>query len=117
MGAVTQKGQALEVSIGDYTYTGYYVGTVEITPEGEVRKVKDEDGATATVLIIDKGKRLRMSDLVVKSGSDPTTIAIGDTITVNSVNYRFVSGNAVKTKGQEMIWNMELEKEDSMTYS
>lgn len=117
MAAPTQKGTALEVGIGSYTYTGYYVGKATLKPTATVRSVEDEDGATATVLIINKGKELRLEDLVVKSGSDPTTIAIGDTITINSVNYRITDVDPVRTKGQEMIVSFTAVKEDSMSYA
>ncbi len=116
MAAPTQLGTALEVCIGDYLYTGYFVQEAALSPTGVERIVRDENGATATVLISDKGKKLKMSG-IVKSGSDPYSIEIGDTVTVNSVNYRITSADPVRKAGEEMAFSFEAVKEDSMTYT
>lgn len=117
MAAPTEIGQALVVGIGSFTYTGYYVMGSTLKPTGTIRIILDEDGAAATILITNKGKELQMRDLTVKSGSDPEAIEIGDTVTVNLVNYRITEVDPPRTAGEEMKVSFTAIKEDSMTYS
>ena len=117
MAAPTELGTNVIVGIGSYTYTGYIVQSFGgPKPTGEVRKIKDENGATTTVLVADKGRTMSI-DMIVKDASDPTTIALGDTITINAVAYRVTDVDTTSTAGEEMTVRIDGEKEDSMTYS
>lgn len=117
MAAPEELGTNYELGIGSYTYAGYTVNSAEWEATGDVRKIKDEDGATDAVIIIDKGVIIRV-EMIVKNGTDPTLLEKGDTITINLVNYRLESVTMRKVKGgEESIVNMTVEKEASMSYT
>jgi len=115
MAAPTELGAALILGQGVFTIVGYYTQGSELTPTGEVEKVKDENGATVTVIITDKGKILKM-DLIPKSGTDAEAIAIGDSFTVNAILYRVTEVGPVRAAGTAQKVSITAEKEDSMTY-
>ena len=116
MAAPIVKGTALLVGIGAYTYTGYLVQDVGFKVTGEERKVKGEDGATASVILTDLGVAIELN-MVALSATTPTTLAKGDIITVNSVKYRVIDVDVKFVRGEECNVRISAEKEASMTYT
>jgi len=116
MAAPINKGTALLIGIGLYTYTGYLVQDVTIKVTGEERKVKGEDGATAAVILTDLGTSIELN-LVALSATTPTTLAKGDSITINSVVYRITDVDVKRVRGEECNVRISAEKEASMTYT
>ena len=121
MPAPTQKGQEMLVGIAALTFTGYFVETIDKEPTAEVEKVKDENGATATVIISDPGDRISGS-MLVKADAGSAVDAeldsrnIGDTVTLDSVGYRIEAWKVARSRGVTKV-DFTAEKEDSMTYS
>jgi len=115
--AVVQKGTQLVVGIGGFVYAGYIVENVGgPKPMANEKVILDENGATTTIIISDPWKEIKLA-MIVKAGSDPTTIAIGDTITINAVNYRVTAVDPQRIRGEEMKVTIDAKKETSMSYS
>lgn len=113
--ATTQKGEQLDIGIGGYTYTGYIVEDVTITPTAEIDVIKDEDNATVTKLISDPGETLNIN-CIIKNGSS-VNFDIGDSITINGTTYMLDTGSSVSRSRGAARLTLSLIKEDSMTYT
>ena len=117
MAVPSQQGQAVEVGIGSYTYAGYVVEGVDLEATGNTKFLTDEVDETKTRIDWDPGDKLSI-EMYAKSGSDPTTLNKGDTITVNAVVYAIDERRIRRAKGAEEVKvTLALEKKDSMTYA
>ena len=117
MGEPVQKGQQVELGIGDYTYTGYVVEGVDIDETGNTKHLTDENDETVTRIDWDPGVKLSV-EMYAKQNSNPTTIRKGDLVTVNAVIYAVDDRKIRRAKGaEELKVTLELEKKDSMTYT
>jgi len=84
--AVLQKGTDVLITLGTFTYTGYIVDSASLKPLADIEEVRDENNHIVTKLYWKQGDQLSL-DLIVKDTIDPTTIDIGDQITIDSVIY------------------------------
>ena len=95
--------------------TGLWRISQTITNVGEEEIVKDEDNATCAVVISDKGAEITVTATMKASGY--TLPAVGDTVQINSVNYR-VTGTPSVAEGKTIATvTFTCRKEASMTYS
>jgi hypothetical protein len=115
MAAPVQKGTAMEIGIGGYTYTGYVVEEAEHEAIAEIEVIKGEDNETATKIISDPGVRVTLNALC-KSGSTLSGVEVGDTVTVNSVAMMVEKPTIRRSRGVARM-TLTLVKEDSMTYT
>lgn len=116
MAAIAQLGTDLKIGFNGYTYTGLLMQTVDNEATGEQKVIKDENMATHTILVEDKGKRISFSAILLDTSTDTDfTIEQGDIVTVNSVLFRTESVSWGHT-GEETVINFTGIAEDSMSY-
>lgn len=113
--AIIQLGTQLKVGFGNHTLTGYILNAAEVSSTGETKVIKDESNDTCTVLVSDRGTRLRIEAIITSSGQ-VTPPAIGSVLTIGSTAYR-VEEASVRQQREESILTATVIKEDSMTYS
>ena len=111
-----QHGTNVIVGIGDFTYAGHIVGNSNLKPTGTHRPIIGENGNRETDIFTDLGKELTI-ETVVKVGSDPESLAMGDVVTVNSIYYVVMDVDPRRAKGEEMTLVLSLEKKDGMDYT
>lgn len=121
MAAPTQKGQEMLVGFGDFSFAGYFMESVDKEPTADVEKIKDEHGATSTVIISDPGVQISgsmMAKAAIGSAVDAQIDArkIGDTFTMNEVGYRIESWKVSRSRGVTKA-DFTAVKEDSMNYA
>lgn len=117
MAAPVQKGQAVVLGIGPYTYAGYVVEGADLDETGNTKFLTDENDETTTRIDWDPGVKLSI-EMYAVDPSDPTTIRKGDLVTVDSVVYAVDDRKIKRQKGAEEVKvTLDLEKKDSMTYS
>jgi hypothetical protein len=111
-----QLGTALEVGIGDYTYTGNIVQGVDHEPTANEEIVYGEDLETTTVIITDPARNFTLN-VLGKSGTAIESLKIGDRITVNSVICRVTAAPVTRSAGKAISARITVRKEASMTYT
>ena len=114
MAVPVQKGMQVELGIGLYMYAGYVVEGADVEPTGKSKLLTDELDETVTRIDWDPGKKLKL-EMYAKSGSDPETLKIGDTVTVNTVAYSVTAAPVKRAKGAEEVKvSLDLEMFDSL---
>lgn len=113
-----QKGEALKIGVGSYTYTGYVMEDVTLEPVADVNVIKNELGVTSTVIISDPASRISFNALIKDSGGSLVPPIIGATVTIATVAYRTESAtvNMTKEPGVSKL-SFKGIKEGSMTYT
>lgn len=95
--------------------TGIWRVSQSFASAAEEEVVKDEDNATCAVVISDKADEVTVSATMKATGY--TRPAVGDTVQINSVNYR-ITGSPTVAEGKTLCTvNFTARKEASMTYS
>ena len=115
MTAPVQKGTAMNIGCGGYTYTGWVVEEAGLEPTAEIEVIKDEDNATQTKILSDPGVRVTIS-CIGEGSSTLEAVKKGDAITVNSVSMMVEEARQTRTRGVIKA-TLTLVKEASMTYT
>ena len=115
MAATTQLGTELKIGFDSNLYTGYIMEEFTTEPTGEQAVIKDEDNASATILISDLGNRISFTAIIKDAGS-LTPPALGSSVTINLVVYRTESASVKQARDASMLSFTGI-KETSMTYS
>ena len=120
--AATQKGTTLKISFGSYVYTGYIPENMTVSfPNGNVKVVRNVDGATMTKILMDPGIRVTGSFVILGASGSVIPPKQGDTVTLTpptGTSTAFYCENAdVAFAADESKLSLELIKEDSMTYT
>ena len=121
MAAATQTGETLKIGFPSGAYTGYVFddGSAEATGENEI--IKDENGATLTVITMDAGVAENYT-FIIKDAGSLVPPALDSTITLTSpssggsVLFRCTSSQVQFARGAARL-QLGLIKEVSMTYS
>jgi len=114
--AIVQKGQALLVGWNSYTKSGYVTDDVKISKGAEVETIRGGDNETLTKLISDPHTALDLT-LIIHSGGTVVPPAVGDTFTINTVNYFVEAEPQCQLSRTIAKLTLKLKKEDSMTYT
>ncbi len=69
MAAATQLGQAWKLGYNGVEYTGYMPTDVNVTPTADEEVIKNEDGATCSVITMDVGEEQSYTFLIKSTGS------------------------------------------------
>jgi hypothetical protein len=128
MAAPKQTGTAVVIGFGGLAITGYFAedGVTYEKSYDNTEIIKDMEGATRTKIRMDK-RTVISGTFLANLGTTPATVdgvvpSEGDTISItpvatgSAVVYEVVSASGAMAAGALKI-NMELIKEDSMTYT
>ena len=109
------KGTAVTVGFGGYILAGTIAENAKPKLTADIKEIRGENNAVCTKLLSNPRSELTFVSIVT---SHATYLAIktGDTLTINSVAYMVVSSVPTKSR-EETTWDLELVKEDGMTYS
>ena len=113
--ALVQKGTALEVGIGGYTYTGYIVEDADVEVGADIEDIRGEDNDITTKLISNAHSRVTVN-VIGKSGSTLASLKTGDAISLNSVSMMVESVTVKRSRGA-LKGTIKAVKEGSMTYT
>lgn len=120
--AATQKGTTLKIAFGSYVYTGYVPETMTVSyPNGNVKVIRNADGATMTKILMDPGMRVTGSFVILGASGSVIPPKEGDSITMTpptgtSTTYYCESAETVFGEADTKL-TLTLMKEDSMTYT
>ena len=115
MTAPTQLGTTVLVGFMGHTYTAVIMDSVKLTPTGDQDEIRDEDNATATVIISNAGTQIDFTG-IIKGTTVVAPPAKGSSIAVNSVTYRVLDSNVEYSRLAAKLTVTAI-KEASMTYT
>ena len=89
--------------------TGFTTQGARYANEASEKEIRDQDGETKSWVVFDAKQTLELD--VFPSGASPGTLpSVGDTVTVNSVTYKFVGGEEVNSNESEQRMTFRLRK-------
>ena len=116
--AITNLGTQVLIGFGDsgqYCISGYIPDDVSLQCFADIQTISDCDNEITAKLISNHGERITVN-AIVKQGTAAEDIHIGDTITINSINW-MVESREVKYSRTEAKIALTAVKEDSMSYT
>jgi hypothetical protein len=120
--AATQKGTTLKITFGSYVYTGYVPENMTVSyPDGNVKVIRDADGATMTKILMDPGQRVTGTFVILGASGSVIPPIQGASVkltppTGTSTTYYCESAETAFS-AEETKLTLTLIKEDSMTYT
>jgi hypothetical protein len=120
--AAIVKGTTLMISFGSYVYTGYVPESMTVSfPNGNVKVIRDQHGATYAKLLMDPGTRVQGTFIIIGATGSITPPIHGATVTLTpptgTSTAFFCESAEVAFSAEESRLTLDLIKEDGMTYT